>query len=88
MRISILSILIALTVIMAGPLAFAGQEQVTKSAETLTETSEAVEMTEVTDQLAAEASEDCTNSVDDDGDERIDCEDTDCVEYPNCKGGY
>ncbi|MEK6224404.1 MAG: hypothetical protein N2A97_06040, partial [Thermodesulfobacteriales bacterium] len=63
-------------------------EQVTKSAETLTETSEAVEMTEVTDQLAAEASEDCTNSADDDGDERIDCEDTDCVEDPNCKGGY
>jgi hypothetical protein len=92
MRTSILSILIALTVIMAGPLAFAGQnqaqEQVTKSAETLTETSETVEMTEVTDQLAAEASEDCTNSADDDGDERIDCEDTDCVEYPNCKGGY
>ena len=35
-----------------------------------------------------EAVEDCANSIDDDGDERIDCEDTDCVEDINCKGGY
>ncbi len=92
MRTSILSILIALTVIIAGPLAFAGQDQVedqvTQSTETLTETQEAVEMPESADKLAAEAKEDCANGVDDDGDERIDCEDTDCVEDPNCKGGY
>jgi len=92
MRTSILSILIALTVIIAGPLAFAGQDQVedqvTQSTETLTETQEAVDMSETADKLAAEATEDCTNSADDDGDERIDCEDTDCVEDPNCKGGY
>jgi len=92
MRTSILSILIALTVVIAGPLAFAGQDQVedqvTQSTETLAETQEAVDMSETADKLAAEATEDCTNSADDDGDERIDCEDTDCVEDPNCKGGY
>ncbi|GJM14750.1 MAG: hypothetical protein DHS20C13_00770 [Thermodesulfobacteriota bacterium] len=92
MRTSILSILIALTVVIAGPLAFAGQDQVedqvTQSTETLTETQEAVDMSETADKLAAEATEDCSNNADDDGDERIDCEDTDCVEDPNCKGGY
>ena len=92
MRTSILSILIALTVVIAGPIAFAGQDQVedqvTESAETLTETQEAGETPEAADTLAAEAIEDCTNNADDDGDERIDCEDIDCVEDANCKGGY
>ena len=95
MRTSTLSILIALTVIIAGPLAFAGQEQVedqvtesTETIETTTEASEPSNISEVIDSLSAEATEDCTNSADDDGDERIDCEDTDCVEDPNCKGGY
>ncbi len=35
-----------------------------------------------------DAKEDCTNNADDDGDARIDCEDTDFVEDPACKGGY
>lgn len=92
MRISLLSILIALTVIMAGPLAFAGQdqaqEQVTESTETLTDTNEPSNVSEVIDSLSAEATEDCSNGADDDGDEKIDCDDTDCAEDPNCKGGY
>lgn len=92
MRTSILSILIALTVVIEGPLAFAGQDQVedqvTQSTETLTETQEAVDMSETTDKLAGEAKEDSSNRANDDGDERIDFEDTDCVEDPNCKGGY
>jgi len=92
MRASIFSILLALTVIMAGPLAFAGQhqsaDQATESTETTMEDTEPSNISEVIESLAAEAQEDCTNSADDDGDERIDCEDTDCVEDPNCKGGY
>jgi len=92
MRTSIFSILIALTVIIAGPLAFAGQDQVddqvTEATETITETSEPSNISEVIDSIAAEAKEDCANTADDDGDEKIDCEDTDCVEDPNCKGGY
>ncbi|MGB2691425.1 MAG: hypothetical protein WBB48_07750 [Thermodesulfobacteriota bacterium] len=95
MRISLLSILIALTVIMAGPLAFAGQDQVeeqvtesTETIETTTEASEPSNVSEVIDSLSAEATEDCSNGVDDDGDEKIDCDDTDCAEDPNCKGSY
>lgn len=95
MRTSIFSILIALTVIIAGPLAFAGQDQTqdqvietTENIETTTEASEPSNVSEVIESLSAESTEDCTNSVDDDGDERIDCEDTDCAEDPNCKGGY
>ncbi len=42
MRTSILSILIALTVVIAGPLAFAAQE--TESLETLSETAEVTEV--------------------------------------------
>ena len=92
MRTSIFSILIALTVIIAGPLAFAGQDQVddqvTEATETITETSEPSNISEVIDSIAAETKEDCANTADDDGYEKIDCEDTDCVEDPNCKGGY
>jgi len=93
MRISILSILIALTVVMAGPLAFAGQDQITEqetvNTETLTENVDAVDTSAVADKIGAEdAKEDCTNSADDDGDTKIDCEDADCAEDPNCKGGY
>lgn len=92
MRTLILSILIALTVLIAGPLAFAGQdqvqEQVTESTEVVTEVNEPSNISEVIDSLSAEATEDCSNKADDDGDERVDCEDTDCVEDPNCKGGY
>lgn len=95
MRTSILSILIALTVIVAGPLAFAGQDQTqdqvtetTESIETTSEASEPSNVSEVIESLSAEATEDCSNNADDDGDERIDCEDTDCVEDPNCKGDY
>ncbi len=32
--------------------------------------------------------EDCTNSIDDDGDTNIDCADSDCAEDPGCKDGY
>ena len=93
MRISILSILIALTVVIAGPLAFAGQDQVTEqetvASETLTETVEVNEMSEVADKMDTDgAKEDCTNSADDDGDTIIDCEDSDCAEDPGCKDGY
>jgi len=95
MRTSIFSIFIALTVIIAGPLAFAGQDQTqdqvietTEKIETTTEASEPSNVSEVIESLSAASTEDCTNSVDDDGDERIDCEDTDCAEDPNCKGGY
>lgn len=34
------------------------------------------------------AIEDCTNSIDDDGDTNIDCADSDCAEDPGCKDGY
>ncbi len=34
------------------------------------------------------AKEDCTNGVDDDGDEKIDCDDSDCAGDPGCKSGY
>lgn len=95
MRTSIFSILIALTVLIAGPLAFAGQDQVedqvtetTETIETTTEVSEPSNIAEVIDSLSAEAKEDCANNTDDDGDEKIDCDDTDCVEDPNCKSGY
>jgi len=88
MRTSIFSILLALTVIMAGPLMFAGQDQTTENTETTMEDSGPSNISEVIESLAAEAQEDCTNSADDDGDERVDCEDTDCVDDPNCKGGY
>lgn len=92
MRTSIFSILLALTVIMAGPLAFAGQdqssEQATESTETTMVDSGPSNIAEVIESLAAEAQEDFTNSADDDGDERVDCEDTDCVDDTNCKGGY
>jgi len=93
MRTSILSILIALTVVVAGPLAFAGQDQVTEQetviSETLSETAEANEISEVADKMDAEgAKEDCTNSAEDDGDTKIDCEDSDCAEDPGCKDGY
>jgi hypothetical protein len=30
--------------------------------------------------------ENCTNGVDDDGDQKIDCADTDCASAPNCQG--
>ncbi len=90
MRTSILSILIALTVVIAGPLAFAGQDEITEqetvSTETISETVDSVEVPEVAD--AEETKEDCTNNTDDDGDSRIDCEDTDCADDPGCKGGY
>ncbi len=90
MRISILSILIALTVVVTGPLAFAGQDQITEletvTSETLSEIAEVNEMSEVTDTEVAK--EDCTNNVDDDGDTKIDCDDSDCAEDPGCKGGY
>jgi hypothetical protein len=90
MRISILSILIALTVVVAGPLAFAGQDQITEqetvTSETLSEIAEVNEMSEVADTEVAK--EDCTNNVDDDGDTKIDCDDSDCAEDPGCKGGY
>jgi hypothetical protein len=90
MRTSIFSILLALTVIMAGPIAFAGQDQsaehATESTQTTMEDSGPSNISEVIESLAAEAQEDCTNSADDDGDEQIDCEDTDCVDDPNCKG--
>ncbi len=70
MRISIFSILIALTVVVAGPLAFAGQDQITEqetvTSETLSEIAEVREMSEVADTEVAK--EDCTNNVDDDGD--------------------
>ena len=93
MRTSILSILIALTVVVAGPLAFAEQDQIaeqeTVASETLSETVEVTEMSEVADKMDTEGvTEDCTNSADDDGDAKIDCEDADCAEDPNCKSGY
>lgn len=84
MKTSIFSILLALTVMVAGPLAFADQgltdDQSDQNVEAVEETTEVIETTETI--------EDCTNSLDDDGDQRIDCEDTDCVEDSNCKGGY
>lgn len=89
MRISILSIFLALVVAVAGPLAFAepeaAQDQVTEqetapSAEALTESSD-------TSVEVVEAKEDCTNGADDDGDEKIDCEDADCAGDPGCTSG-
>ena len=93
MRTSIFSILIALTVIVVAPLVFAGQDQIAEQetvvSETLSETVEVTEMSEVADQMDTEgAKEDCTNGADDDGDTKIDCEDTDCAEDPGCKSGY
>jgi len=83
MRIQILSILIALTIAIAGPLAFAEPdrtaEQDTVDIEVKTEVSEIVEVEEI--------EEDCTNSADDDGDGKVDCDDSDCALAPNCKGG-
>ncbi len=93
MRTSIFSILIALTVIVAAPLVFAEQGQITEqetvASETLGETAEVTEMSEVADKMDTEgAKKDCTNGADDDGDTKIDCEDTDCAEDPGCIGGY
>ncbi len=92
MRTSILSILIALTVVVAGPLAFAAGDQNTDQetvSETLSETVVVTEVSEAAENMETEgAKEDCTNSVDDDGDTIIDCEDSDCAEDPGCKDGY
>ena len=86
MRTSILSILIALAVVVAGPLAFAGQDEVSEKETVTTET--VVETVDSPTIAESDAKEDCTNNADDDGDSRIDCEDTDCAEDPACKGGY
>ena len=93
MRISILSILIALTVVVAGPLAFAAQDQNTDqetlSSEALSETVEVTEVSEAAEKIDNEgATEDCTNNADDDGDTVVDCEDSDCAEDPGCNNGY
>ena len=84
-RTSVLSILIALTVIIAGPLAFAGQDQVedqvtetTETIETTTEASEPSNISEVSDSLSAESTEDCTNNADDAAAEKIGCDEPDC----------
>ncbi len=56
---------------------------------TLSETVEVNELSEVADKMdAEETKEDCTNGADDDGDTKIDCDDTDCAESPNCRSGY
>lgn len=96
MRISILSILLVLVMAIAGPLAFAEtdalQDQVAEqgtepSSEALTEApGTAVEIMESVD--AEGAKEDCANGADDDGDEKIDCEDPDCAGEAGCKSGY
>ncbi len=53
------------------------------TSETLSETAEVNEMSEVADKMILKwAKEDCTNSADDDGDTKIDCEDSDCAEDP------
>ena len=85
MRTSILSILIALMLVVAAPLAFAGSDG---AAEETVTTETVVETVDTPTIAEGDAKEDCTNNADDDGDSRIDCEDTDCVEDPACKGGY
>ena len=85
MRISILSILIALAVVIAGPIAFAGQDQ---TAEQETATSETITETVEVEEVAEGTKEDCANGADDDGDSKVDCDDADCAEDANCKGGY
>ena len=108
MRISILSLFLALAVAVAGPLAYADndviEEQVTeqetvpgpKALEdaadtTVEETQSAVQekVEEVQEAIVVEAAaEDCANGADDDGDEKVDCDDSDCAGDPNCKSGY
>lgn len=108
MRISILSLFLALAVAVAGPLALAEtdviEEQVTeqetapgpKALEeaadtTVEETQSAVQekVEEVQESIVVEAAaEDCANGADDDGDEKVDCDDPDCANDPSCKSGY
>ena len=92
MKTSVFSVLIVLTLLIAGPLAFSGQDQakeeVIERTETITETSEPSNISEVIESIAAETKEKCFNSKDDNFDEKIDCEDTDCVKDPGCTVGY
>ena len=110
MRISILSLLLALAVVVAGPLAFAetdvieeqvteqetapGPEALEEAADTTVEETQTVvqekvdSMQEAIVVEAEAASEDCANGVDDDGDEKVDCDDSDCAGDPGCKSGY
>ena len=101
MRISILSLFLAIAVAVAAPLAFAddaadkqamGPEQVTETVEAAAQdTQTAAEETVVETQetiIEAEAGEDCANGADDDGDQKVDCDDSDCAGDPGCKSGY
>ncbi len=108
MRISILSLFLALAVVVAGPLAFAGsdviEEQVTEQetapgpealeevADTTAEETQTVvqeKVDETQEAIVVEAAaEDCANGADDDGDEKVDCDDSDCAGDPGCKSGY
>lgn len=101
MRISILSLFLAVAVAFGGQFALAdeaaekdmmGPEQLTETVEnTVEETQSAAEETVVETGetiIEAEASEDCTNGADDDGDQKVDCDDEDCAADPGCKSGY
>ena len=102
MRISILSLFLAVTVAFAGPLAFAGETAVEQTGqaeemigpEAMSEVSETEtvvqeKVAEASDQVVeSDASgEDCSNSADDDGDEKVDCDDEDCAADPGCQSG-
>ncbi len=89
MRTSIFSILLALTLVIAAPLAFSAEDQVAEQGvvetETVVEEVESVDKPEVAE---SETKEYCTNNADDDGDSKVDCDDADCADDPGCKGGY
>ena len=101
MRISILSLFLAVALALGGQLALAdeasqkemmGPEQLTETVEnTVEDTQTAAEETVVDTEeviIEAEAGEDCANGADDDGDQKVDCDDEDCAGDPGCKSGY
>jgi len=109
MRISILSLFLAIAVALAGPLAFAetdvieeqvteqetapGPEALNESADTAVDETQTVVQEKVVEMReavveAGTPKEDCANGADDDGDEKVDCDDSDCAGDPGCKSGY
>lgn len=70
-----------------------GPDALSETADTAVDETQTVVQEKVVDMqeaiVEADASkEDCANGADDDGDEKVDCDDSDCAGDPGCKSGY
>jgi hypothetical protein len=70
-----------------------GPEALTEAQDTVIEETQTVAQEKVVEMKEAmveaeDAKEDCANGADDDGDEKVDCDDSDCAGDPACKSGY